>query len=106
MRERDVKRDVSRFLNQLKIADGSVYFEMPVPTGWGKSGLDYTICYCGFFVSIETKAPGEWLTPRQRDTAIAILKAGGKVFIISAVEGLDAFKRWAAQVGRGMLDAA
>ena len=67
---------------------------MPVPSGFGKPGLDFTCCISGHFVAIEAKAPGQWLTPRQRKTAVAILRAGGKVFIISGPAGLDAFKAW------------
>lgn len=67
---------------------------MPVPSGYGKSGLDYTICINGRFVAIETKRPGEWLTPRQRQTVIRILTAGGKVFVISGEEGLASFRSW------------
>jgi hypothetical protein len=67
---------------------------MPVPTGFGEPGLDYEGCLNGLFFAIETKAPGGWLTPRQRRTALAILAGGGKVFIISSEEGLEAFKRW------------
>jgi hypothetical protein len=67
---------------------------MPVPSGFGKSGLDYNLCMWGLWVTIEAKAPNEWLTPRQRGTARKIYEAGGKVFIISSDEGLDSFKRW------------
>lgn len=72
----------------------TIYREMPVPTGYGKSGLDFTLCAAGLFASIETKAPGEWLTPRQRQTAINILAAGGKVFVVSTEDGLGALARW------------
>lgn len=75
-----------------------LYYEMPVPTGFGKSGLDFTCCINGRFVAIEAKAPHEWLTPRQRKTSLNILRAGGKVFVISGPEGLDALKRWVVSV--------
>lgn len=76
-----------------------VYRNMFVPVGYGKrNSLDYMLCIYGYFVGIETKAPGEWLTPLQRQTSRTILRAGGKVFIISGVEGLDAFKRWVSKV--------
>lgn len=86
-----VKAKVNKYLTSIK---EYVYWEMPVPTGYGKSGLDYTICLAGRFVAIETKAPGEWLTPRQRDRALDILSKGGKVFVISGPEGLAAFQDW------------
>lgn len=71
-----------------------VYTEKMVPTGFGTSGLDYTLCVNGLFVAVEAKAPGEWLTPRQRMTALKILGAGGKVFIVSNDDGLGALNRW------------
>jgi len=58
------------------------YYEMPVPTGFGKSGLDYTGCHKKRFFSIEAKAPGKKPTPRQELTIKAIENAGGKVFVI------------------------
>lgn len=94
--EGKVKSLINRYLSTLRTPLSGVecYVEMPVPTGFGKSGLDYTICLWGHFVSIEAKAPGEWLTPRQRDTALAIHEAGGAVFVISGPEGLQAFADW------------
>lgn len=56
------------------------YYEMPVPTGFGKSGLDYTGCHLGRFFAVETKAPGKKPTPRQELTMQAIRDAGGAVF--------------------------
>jgi len=67
---------------------------MPVASPFGQPGLDYEGCINGLFFAIEAKAPGEWLTPRQRLTARSMLTGGGKVFIISSEEGLEAFKRW------------
>lgn len=87
--EADVKKKVSAYLDSL-----GIYWRMPVPFGYGKSGLDYEGCLCGWFFAIETKAPGFWLTPRQRHTAREIYLSGGAVFVISSAAGLDAFKRW------------
>jgi hypothetical protein len=67
---------------------------MPVPSGYGKGGLDYEGCLNGIFFAIEAKAPGETLTKRQRDTALAMLAGGGTVYVISSEEGLDTFRRW------------
>lgn len=64
----------------------------------GKPGLDYEGCVNGIFFAIEAKAPGEWLTPRQRYTTVDILNGGGKVFAVSRAEGLDAFKRWVSSL--------
>lgn len=91
-----VKNMIGKYLSTLRnpLNSVGVYIEMPVPTGFGKSGLDYTICFYGHFVCIEAKAPGEWLTPRQRQRALDILAAGGTVFVISGPEGLQAFSDW------------
>jgi hypothetical protein len=72
------------------------YFRMPVPYGYGRSGLDYEGCIEGHFFAIETKAPDDDadLTPRQRATAKAIIEGGGRVFIISREAGLTVFKHW------------
>jgi hypothetical protein len=62
------------------------YREMPVPGGFGKSGLDFTICFFGKFIAIETKAPGQVPTPRQEQRIKEIKSAGGVVFVIDTVE--------------------
>jgi hypothetical protein len=104
--EAKVKRLIDKYLFTLHLltSDVDLYCERPVPTGFGKSGLDYTCCISGRFVAIEAKAPGEWLTPRQRTTALGILKAGGKVFVISGPEGLDALKAWVQRIASDPAD--
>jgi|KBSMisStandDraft_5_1062788.scaffolds.fasta_scaffold1800999_2 hypothetical protein len=96
--EYEIKRLVTAFLKVLTDEDSPVrcYYRMPVPGGYGKSGLDYEGCIEGFYFAIETKAddPHVNLTPRQRECALDILAGGGKVFIISTAEGLNAFQRW------------
>ena len=67
-----VKKQVSAMLKKY-----GAYYEMPVPGGFGKSGLDYLGCFMGKFFSIETKAPGKHPTPRQLLTIKAIEAAGG-----------------------------
>lgn len=84
-----VKRKVSALLK----AHG-VYYEMPVPSGFGKSGLDYTGCHEGLFFAIETKAPGKAPTPRQLLTIDSMQKAGGKVFVVSDEESLGHLEYW------------
>lgn len=93
-----IKKSISSYLSTCQILYNSIalWDWMPVPSGYGKSGLDYILCINGLFVAIEAKAPGEWLTGRQRETALGILKGGGKVFVISSAEGLAAFDRWMA----------
>jgi len=71
-----------------------IYYEMYVPTGYGKSGLDFSCCVRGHALYIETKARGEELRPRQRGAAVKMLAAGGTVFCVSDDSGLDALARW------------
>ncbi len=67
----------------------------PVPSGYGESHLDYVGCACGWFFSIETKAPGKKPTPRQLERQRRVELAGGKVFIIDgAPDGLAALRHW------------
>lgn len=65
----------------------------PVPAGYGESHLDYVGCVrsskgVGWFLAIETKAPGKKPTPRQVMRIQNVQKAGGKVFVI---DGTDKF---------------
>jgi len=94
-----IKGKVKIVLDKAFPSEYPCYYEMLSTHGYGKPGLDFTCCMFGRFVSIETKAPGEWLTPRQRLTALSILKSGGKVFIISGEEGLGALQRWVTSTG-------
>ena len=88
-----LKKKVSSYLD---ILEEKAHYSMFVPVGYGRRNtLDFTLCFCGQFAAIETKVPGKWLTPLQRQTARSIVQAGGKVFIVSGEEGLNAFKRWA-----------
>jgi ankyrin repeat protein len=91
--EGKVKKRVKHVLNSFE----NVYFEMPVPTGYGKSGLDFSCCVNGKALFIETKAPGEEPTPRQRETMIKQLDAGATVFIISDERGHQALIDWLLQ---------
>jgi phosphoglycolate phosphatase-like HAD superfamily hydrolase len=75
--EGKVKAKVKRYLDRYP----DHYREMPVPTGYGKSGLDFTVCFFGHFLAIETKVPGKKPTPRQEQTIKAITAAGGTVFV-------------------------
>jgi hypothetical protein len=85
-----VKAQVKRLLNSYF----GVYYEMLVPTGYGKSGLDFSCCVEGRALYIETKAPGEELTPRQRETALKQHYARATVLIISNADGLRVLKNY------------
>jgi hypothetical protein len=93
MLERDIKHKVSALL-MLAMEHGPLYVWMPVTTAYGKRGLDYICCIGGQFVAIETKRPGEWLRPKQREIARDMCLSGGKVFVISGPEGLGALERY------------
>ena len=95
--EGKVKSKIKRVLDKYK---PYVYYDMPVPTGYGKSGLDFNGCVLGFYFQIEAKAPGEWLTPRQRQTAMKILAAGGRVFTVSSDETVARLEDWLIRVLR------
>ncbi len=64
------------------------YRFMPVQNGMGAPGLDFYYCISGYFVAIETKAPGKKMTTRQVITASAIRDAGGLVFVVDGDETL------------------
>lgn len=55
---------------------GAYYF-MPVQSGYGRTSLDFLVCYKGQFFAIETKAEGNEPTPRQQLVMTEIEKAGG-----------------------------
>jgi hypothetical protein len=94
-----IKKVVSTYLSllgeRLEEDGHELYVSMPVPGGYGKRNtLDYHLCFAGHLVVIETKAPGEWLTPQQRITCRNLLRSGATVFIVTGPEGMDAFKAW------------
>lgn len=86
--EGKIKNDVKKLLKHF-----GIWYDMPVPSGFGKSQLDFTCCWRGRMLAIETKAPGKWLTPLQCRTARDMHLAGALVFIISGVEGMAALEK-------------
>lgn len=71
-----------------------IWYFKPVQTGYGARALDYIGTHRGVFFAVETKAPGEKLTRFQKITAVNIVLAGGKVFIISHQDTVDVLRRW------------
>ena len=63
------------------LSEFDVYYEMPVPSGFGKSSLDFVCCARGLYLQIETKAGNKDMTPRQRSIARQVEKAGGRAFL-------------------------
>lgn len=91
--EGKVKAAIKRALDKHK----GLYVFMPVPSGFGKSSLDYVICCKGRFLAIEAKAPGKKPTPRQKSIIGAIERAGGKVIVIDGTghwNGLSELEAW------------
>lgn len=66
-----------------------VYYHMPVMNGMGAPTLDFVCCVNGRFFAIETKAPGQKLTPRQTITVGDMKLAGGYVFVVSCAAELS-----------------
>lgn len=91
--EGKVKKKISELLK----AHGA-YYEMPVPTGFGKSGLDYTVCHRGRFCGVEAKAGKEVQTPRQELTMQAMQAAGGRTFLVNEERGLAELEAWLKEV--------
>jgi hypothetical protein len=81
MLEAAVKRALKKRLQEL-----GVYWFMPVQRGLGAATLDFLVCYKGRFIAIETKAPGEKPTPRQRVVMTQMREAGATVIVIDSIE--------------------
>jgi hypothetical protein len=79
---------VKNQINKVLAKYTDIYKFMPVPSGFGKSSLDYVLCVQGMFVAIEAKAPGKKPTDRQDMIAAQIMRAGGKVFVVDGPDTL------------------
>lgn len=91
--ESQVKKDIKRVLAYWK-TKLNIHIWMPVPNGYGISGLDFHCVVVGHCLIIEAKAPGGEPTPRQRQALVEHHTAGATCFIISNREGLTALNRW------------
>lgn len=89
--ESKVKRTIATILRRYA---PDVYYLMPVPGGYGRSGLDYLGCCCGLWFSIEAKRLGRVPTERQQGVIEDIEAAGGKNFVIDGPAGLEALDQW------------
>lgn len=83
--EGKTKALVKRKLDELP----KMYRFMAVQNGMGAPGLDFFLCAGGWFIAIETKAPGKKLTPRQETTKAEIEAADGIVFVVDGPESLE-----------------
>ena len=77
--EAAVKARVRSVLQRYK----GIYVEMPVPSGYGNTTLDFICCYRGRFFAIETKAGKKKPTAKQDIVMQRIRAAGGKTFVIN-----------------------
>ncbi len=92
-----VKKQVKEIL-----AMYGAYVYMPVSNGMGAPALDLIVCLNGFYLSIETKAPGGAATPRQRRTMGLIEAAGGKAIVIDGSDlSLAVLIEWLAKHKKG-----
>jgi len=79
-----------------------IYVNMPVPTGYGASALDYLGVCCGQGFAIEAKREKGRPTLRQLGVIERMEAAGAKVFVINSPETLEELDRWlAATTGSG-----
>lgn len=87
--EGKIKDRVKKVLKRLNI-----YYHMPVQNGMGAPTLDFICCIRGYFLAIETKAPGKKPTPRQLLTIAEMEKSGAFVYVVSdddTLSRLEAF---------------
>jgi hypothetical protein len=93
--EGKVKAKVSKLL---AVYGEDVFYDMPVPGGYGKSTLDYMCCFHGRFFAVETKAPNKEPTERQEIMLRRVRHAGGRTFVVAGDVGLEDLKLWLASV--------
>ena len=77
--EAKVKAKIKKILK-----DHSVYFAMPIGTGYGNSGVpDFLCCVYGYFIAIEAKAGDNKPTALQVRELERIKKAGGYALLVN-----------------------
>jgi hypothetical protein len=70
-------------VNKILAAHGcNVYSYMPVKSQFGAKTIDYLVCAYGYYLGIETKAPGKQPTPLQWQHIHRVAAAKGTVFVI------------------------
>ena len=73
---------------------------MHVPSGYGAPTLDFDGAIRGHAFAIETKAPGEALSPRQLSTIEKMEVGGIRVFAIDGPEGCTVLEQWLQAMSR------
>jgi hypothetical protein len=92
--EGKVKQMIKRHLKEY-----GVWYDMPVPGGYGKPTLDFLCCYKGRFFAIEAKAEGKKPTPRQHRTMVEIVTAGGMAFVVDSEYRMQEVLAWMKLIG-------
>lgn len=93
--ENIVKQKVKKVIDKFKSKVDGFW---PVPSGYGESHLDWVGCVNGWFVSIETKAPGKRPTPRQVKRIADVQRAGGLAFVIDGTEDTTTYEELEANL--------
>lgn len=93
--EGKIKEKVKKLLDPRR---PKLYYEMPVPAGYGRPSLDFVGCYYGKYFAVETKRRGKRLTDRQEGTRDDMRAAGGMVFEVLGDAGLDELSAWLESV--------
>lgn len=97
--EGKVKKEISAYLTSLT---PDCCYKMPVPCGFGKSGVDYDVTYYGISIAIEAKKKGVGKgTPREEAYLEQVRKAGGIAFV---ADDVAIVKLWMEYV-KGIHDA-
>lgn len=97
--EAKVKAQIRKILEK-----HSVYYAMPIGTGYGNSGVpDFLCCVKGFFVAVEAKAGKGKTTALQDDHITRIVDSGGVALVVretnlDELEGLVIFLKEAKAV--------
>lgn len=93
--EGNIKKMVNKVLDGFNdpLTEAGLYRYWPVPSGFGASSLDCIVCYNGYFIGIETKAPGRRPTPRQELCIKQMKSAGGQVFVIDNEAGCELLRQ-------------
>lgn len=85
--EGDVKAEIKAVLES---KGDSLYYFMPVQTGYGKRGVDFFVCYKGMFVAIEAKRKGGYAKKFQIELVEQIRDAHGHAIVADSVRDVVA----------------
>jgi hypothetical protein len=90
-----VKAEIRKVLDKYK---PSLYYDMPVPYGYGKSTLDFVGWFKGRPFAIEAKRAGKQPTDRQEGIIHDMLLAGATVFCIAGEGATAPLEDWLGNV--------